>query len=283
MKHFGLVFLTLYLVISSTFAGSGGTGSSMTSNPQGFFIGLGGAYNMARINSDTSGVLHAISGFPPTGVFWGTTGPYSNTKQAFAPEGQAGYLQSFKGSNWLWGIEFLYQYSRIKTINYGGTMVSGTSINFINPTDNITNEMSISAIQTKIHDQLMLPVFVGHSFKNSFIYLGAGPSLFRTQHATYPGSDALSGYYVGDFTGFANTKWVWGGALQTGIAYYLTHAWFLKLHYSYARTGQYRTNNFLLFSPEVNGGLNTGVLSFSSSHRLVAQEIAFSINKLFSL
>lgn len=283
MKHTGLLLSALSLAISSTFAGSSGTASSTPTNQTGFFLGLGGAYNMARINSDTSGILNAISGFPPTGLFWGATGSYSDTKQAFAPEGQVGYFQPFNGSNWLWGIEFLYQYSRIKTTTYGGSMAPGTYINLINPNENITNEVNISAIRSKIHDELMLPVFIAHSLTRSFIYLGVGPSLFRAQHDIYPSSDALSGFYMGDINGFSNTKWVWGGAVQAGIAYYINPAWFLKLNYSYARTGHYKESHFAPFSPEVNGGLNAGIVYFNTSHRIIAQEVAVSINKVFSL
>ncbi|HAU1067898.1 TPA: hypothetical protein JBI01_08210 [Legionella pneumophila] len=283
MKHMVLFLSALNMIISSSFAGTGGVASSSPTNQTGFFVGLGGAYNRVQINSDTSGILNAISGFPPTGLFWGRTGEYSNTKQAFAPETRAGYFQPFKRSDWIWGLEFLYQYSRIKKTAYGGTMAPGTYINMINPNENVTNKLSISAIQTRVRDELMLPVFIGHTFSNSFIYLGAGPSLFRTQHTMYSGSDGLSGYYIGEFTGLANTKWVWGGAVQTGIAYYLNSSWFLKFNYSYARTGHYKINNFVAFSPEVNGGLNAGNVFFRSSYRLVAQEVALSINKVFAL
>ncbi|MDF1930244.1 hypothetical protein PGH45_09470 [Legionella pneumophila] len=107
MKHMVLFLSALNMIISSSFAGTGGVASSSPTNQTGFFVGLGGAYNRGQINSDTSGILNAISGFPPTGLFWGVTGEYSNTKQAFAPEARAGYFQPFKHSDWIWGWSFV--------------------------------------------------------------------------------------------------------------------------------------------------------------------------------
>ncbi|WP_019218316.1 outer membrane protein [Legionella tunisiensis] len=228
-----------------------------------------------------SGSLNATSGFVPIGLFSGATGSYSNSKEVFAPEGQLGYFQHFNGSQWLWGIEFLYQYSRAKIISYNRFQEPGTSINFINPSVNVTDEISISSIQTRVNDELMLPLFIGRSFINSFIYLGVGPSFFRTKHIVDASSDTVSGFYAGNINGFSNTKWVWGGAVQTGMAFYLNPTWFLKFNYSYAITDRYKANNSLSFSPEVNGGLNGGTVSFNTSQRLVAQEVAVSINKVF--
>lgn len=283
MKYVGFRIFVLSFFISSVFAGSGGVISSPPTKQTGLFIGLGGSYNFVRINSEMSGTLNAISGFPPTGVFWGTTGDYSNKKQAFAPEGQIGYFRHFKDSNWLWGIDFLYQYSRIKKSADGDVNAPGTYIHFINPSVNVTDEVSINSVETKVNHELMLPVFIGYSLTNSFIYLGAGPSLFRTQHNMAPGSDTHSGFYMGDINGFSNTRWVWGSAVQTGMAFYLNPAWFLKLNYSYAQTGHYNVGNSVPFSPEINGGLNKGIVSFNTSHRLIAQEVAVSINRLFAL
>lgn len=283
MKYTGLCISALSLFISATFAATNEITSSAPINQTGFFAGLGGSYNFFRINSEMSGALNATSGFVPIGLFSGTTGSYSNTDEAFAPEGQLGYFRHFSGSQWLWGIEFLYQYSRAKIINHSRFLEPGTSINFINPPVNVTDEISVSSIQTRVNDELMLPLFIGRSFTNSFIYLGVGPSLFRTKHIVDVSSDTVSGLYVGNINGFSNTKWVWGGAVQAGMAFYLNPSWFLKFNYSYAITERYKANNAISFSPEINGGLNGGVVSFNTSHRLIAQEVAVSINKVFSL
>ncbi|HHF7345519.1 TPA: outer membrane protein [Legionella feeleii] len=281
MKYTGLCITVLSLSISATFAAT--INSPGPINQTGFFAGLGGSYNFFRINSEMSGSLNATSGFVPIGLFSGATGSYSKTKEVFAPEGQLGYFQPISGGQWLWGIEFLYQYSRAKIISYNQFQEPGTSINFINPSVNVTDEISISSIQTRVNDKLMLPLFIGRSLTNSFIYLGAGPAVFRTKHTVDVSADTVSGLYAGNLNGFSNTKWVWGGAVQAGIAFYLNPTWFLKFNYSYAITDHYKANNLLSFSPEVNGGLNGGTVSFSTSQRLIAQEVAVSINKVFSL
>lgn len=283
LKYIGLCISALSLFISATFAATNKINSSGPINQTGFFAGLGGSYNFFRFHSEMSGSLNATSGFAPLGLFTGATGSYSSTKEVFAPEGQIGYFQPVSGSQWLWGIEFLYQYSRAKLISYNRFLEPGTSINFINPSVNVTDEISISSIQTRVNDELMLPLFIGRSLTNGFIYLGAGPAVFRTKHTVDASSDTVSGLYAGNLNGFSNTKWVWGGAVQAGIAFYLNPTWFLKFNYSYAITDHYEANNLLSFSPETNGGLNGGTVSFNTSHRLSAQEVAVSINKLFSL
>ncbi len=283
LKYTGWCLSILSLFLSVTFASTNKITAVIPDNQTGFFAGLGGSYNFFRVNSEMSGSLNATSGFVPIGLFSGATGSYSRTKEVFAPEGQLGYFQPINGGQWLWGIELLYQYSRAKITSYNQFQEPGTSINFINPSVNVSDEISIRSIQTRVNDKLMLPLFIGRSLTNSFIYLGAGPAVFRTKHTVDVSADTVSGLYAGNLDGFSNTKWVWGGAVQAGIAFYVNSTWFLKFNYSYAITDHYKANNLLSFSPEINGGLNGGTVSFSTSHRLIAQEVAVSINKLFSL
>lgn len=275
MKQIKFRISTLGMLVLSSFSFANPP-PDINRNQTGFFVGLGGSYNTIQVNSNMEGTLNAISGFPPNGVFSGTTGSYHNTQQKFAPEGETGYFRQFSDSNWLWGIKLLYQYSRTNILT------PGTYIELTEPVDNTTNRVNFSGIQTKMSHELVVPAFIGHSLKNGFIYLGAGPSFFQIQHTLYNGSDTLSGYYIGDLGNLSNTKWLSGGAAQAGMAYYLCPTWFFNFNYTYATTGRYTLNNSASFAPITTNGLNTGSVSFNNSQRLVAQSFSVSINKVFS-
>lgn len=278
MDHIKLCLFASGLLSFSSLTLAGGTGAipSAAMNQTGYFFGLGGSYNQMRVKSNTWGIMNATSGIPPNGIFSGTTNGHYDSMQTFSPQGQVGYFQNFKGSNWLWGIELLYQYSKAEA------KAKGSTINLINPSANTTDEISMD-IQTKVNSALVLPVFIGHSFTNSFIYLGVGPSLLRTQDTVYGSSDTHSGYYIGTLEKFSATHWRWGGAIQAGMAYYFNPSWFFKLNYTYAAIGKYNMNNSISFSPEGNEGLNAGTVTFNTRQRLTTQDVAVSINKVFSL
>ncbi|KTD56480.1 outer membrane protein [Legionella shakespearei] len=257
-------------------AGEGGTVSSLAMNPGGYYFGLGGSYNQARVKSSTWSVLDAASGMPPTGVFSGAGNDNYGSASVVSPQIQAGYFQNFSGSNWLWGIELLYQYSK------AGAKSRDSTVNLINLPVNTTDAIGMD-IQTKVNSAFVLPAFIGHSFVNSFIYLGAGPSLVRIHDTVYASSDGFSGYYIGTLNRFSDTHWRWGGAAQVGMAYSLNPSWFLKLDYTYTAIGRYERNNFIAFSPEINGGLNAGTVRFNTRQRLATQDVALTINKLFAV
>ncbi len=284
MKLTGWFVSALSVLFSSSIANAGTIGAAETSLSQtGFFIGAGGSYNIIRSNANTSGTLNAISGLPPLGTFTGTTGSYTITQKNISPEVQAGYFQHISHSNWLWGAEFFYQYSQNGQTIYGEPQDPGAFINLLSPGINTRDEITFSAVQMNTHHQLALPIFLGRIFANSFIYLGGGPALIRTKLKVYSSDDTLSGYYAGTINGFSNAKWLWGGAVQGGLAYYVAPTWFLKLNYTYSVTGQYKTANSMSFSPSINEGFNTGLVAFQTSQRITAQELALSINKVFSI
>lgn len=276
MKYLCSFTLGINTLCSLAFAGSLGETSATSSNQTGYFIGIGGAYTNANLRSNASGILNAGSGSPPLSQFIGSTSTYRNTANTVSPEVQVGYFKHFNSSDWLWGLEFLYQYSNlnIKTHDAGGF------INLSNPSG-VTDLLTVSGLRTHLNDTLMLPIFIGHSFRNSFIYAGAGPSLFYTTQQAFNINDTQSAYYIGDINNFSKNQWIWGGAVQAGMAYYINPTWFLKLNYSCAFTGNYTINNPVAFLSGINYGLNAGTLTFNTKENLVTQEVAFSINKVF--
>ncbi|KTC72400.1 hypothetical protein Lbir_1175 [Legionella birminghamensis] len=275
MKTEGIGLLALNCFISTAIAGSVGEIGPSSPAMGGFFLGVGAAYEDLRVKSNASATLDAVSGFPPLGVFTGARTADSDSDDRIVPQFQAGYFRSFSENGWLWGLEFVYQPSRLKTTG------KAASVHFVNALENVSNELLVDGFQTKMDQQFLLPVLIGHSFRNSFLYAGIGPSWQKAEHTVYGSSDTLSGYYIGNLKGFSREKWLWGGAVQAGMAYYLNPAWFLMANYTYSRTEKFRVNHSLAFTPEINQGLNGGFVAFNSSLRLSTQSVSLSINRVF--
>lgn len=241
-------------------------------NQSGLFLGIGGAYNFSTVHSTLSGTLSASTGNPPIGTFSGST-IYQSTHQTLAPEVQIGYFLPFTNPNWLWGFKLNYEYAPINAKD------SVSTLNLLAPAINTIDNININPIRTKMIHELLLPAFIGHAISNGFIYLGAGPVLSKIQNQI-SGSDALSGFYIGNLNRWSQSKWVWGGAVQAGLAFYLNPTWLFNINYTYAHSKD-TLNQSSTFTTNINGGLNSGTLSLSNSQSLTTQEIGVSINKLF--
>ncbi|CDZ79315.1 Opacity protein antigens [Legionella massiliensis] len=281
MKHIGLAVSAFGLSSLISLANAGDMGAEPL-NKTGLFLGVGGGYNQIEIKTKTLGVLNAQDGFPPLGLYTGESN-YSKTKEAFAPEAKIGYFSHFANSNLLWGLEFLYQYSGVKIKTTRDKLGSGAAIQLADPTQNVTDFLSMNPVKTRVHTEFMLPVFLGYSLANSFLYAGVGPAVFQLKRTVGRINDESSGLFIGNAAGFSNSEWIWGGAARAGIAYYLNPSWFLNLNYSYSFTGNTHLNNRKLFTPAINTGLNSGSIAFNTRQRLNAQTISLSINKVFSL
>ena len=277
MKYVKLSLVALCFNSLCSLAYAGTMGPAAPVNETGFFVGIGASYNYGQLDSDLSVSLNAASGVPPLGVFTGTAGSYNNNDQAFAPEAQVGYFKYFNGSQWLWGLEFLYQYSNLEI------STNNVSVLVANPFVNVTDFIRAGQIRTNVDNTLMLPVFIGHSFMNGFVYAGVGPALFDTTQTVSNSNDIFSALYIGNINKFSESEWIWGGVAQAGIAYYVNPTWFLKLNYSCAFTGNYNRNNTVAYAAGINNGLNSGTMTFNTQENLVTQEVALSINKVFSL
>ncbi|MFJ1269718.1 hypothetical protein ACD661_14230 [Legionella lytica] len=273
-----LCLLVWGLMSSLAFAGTLGAVSAASAHT-GLFIGLGGSYNVVRLNADLLGTLNVTGGLPPLGVFAGARESFHNSAEDFALEAHAGYFKHFPGSEWLWGLEFLYQYTNLNIRAPGSIQ----AIDLTDPAASTTDTISFAAIEAKVNDTLRLPAFIGRSYKNSFIYVGIGPTLLNTQQKISDIGDTDSAYYLGSSEGIFKNKWIWGGAVQAGMAYYVNSSWFFKLNYSCAFTGNYTIEKTVAFAPKMNQGFNSGTLSFHSRQSLVSHEVALSLNKVFSL
>ncbi len=294
MKKLGVcTALCLLIFPNLAFAADLGLPAAPDMANGGFFFGLGGSAGSVAFDQHlyAAGVSNVYSG--ATLVAYGEAGgpadPFHDNQFTLAPQAQVGYLSHFSGSNWLWGVKFLYQY--FGTTATDQNVVSPQSGSFTNtgsaPADtSFTGNVVIRSSQTSIDHELALMPFIGHSFMNGFAYLGAGPVLFGTQSKLYgaTGYADINGTHV-DITGtadnFANSTWMWGGAAQIGMTYYLDRTWFLDVNYTYAVTAQYTNNNSAPFSSASDGYTDTGTLYISASQRVTMQALAISINKAF--
>lgn len=268
-----LQVIVLSCLCNAVIAGDMGTSRL---NQSGYYLGFGGGYTAANLSANTNLSMTALSGVPPLGLFVGDEYDNSHSANAIFPKVQAGFLQSFTSSPWLWGVELVAQYLNL---NLKGD--ANQPLRLINQPVNTTNDISTASLTLKLKDNFMIPAFIGHSWNNSFMFLGLGPSVLRTQLVAKQVTDSLSGNYIGTITNFSATKWVVGGALEAGVAYYFNPTWFLRLDYTYLFTGHYDTHYSNEYSSSINHGLNDGRLGFEGLQTLNIHEAALTINKLF--
>jgi hypothetical protein len=254
-----------------------------------WFVGLGGSFNTVNFDQDmfASGVGNVYQGgtLVAVGGAGGPAGPRQGNELTLAPEVQLGYLAHFAASNWLWGAKFLYQYPAATATTRDIDPQVGALTTVSGP-DSFTGNVVIGSYRTRLDHEFAFMPFVGHSFARSYVYLGAGPALFATQTKVDNaiGFADVNGIHA-DATGaplnFASSQWVWGGAAQIGLAYYLDHGWFLDLNYTYARTGKFTSNFSAPFSSSSAGYQTVGTLFVSPSQRVTDQSVSVSINRGF--
>lgn len=259
------------------------------------FGGLGGSYNSVNFdqNINLTGVSNVYSDslLLASGQATGPVTPFNDTDSTFAPDAQIGYFIHFPCSNFLGGIKFNYQYLGL-TFNDNNLVAPqvGTLTNTENaPTDTeFTGHALIGSVQTEVTHEMTLMPFIGESFKRSYVYLGVGPALFDTKENIYnvTGYADINGTHM-DVSGtpqnFSDSDWMWGGAAQVGMTYYVSPTWFLDLNYTYAITGRDKINYSAPFSNTTAGTpYNTvGNLYGDTNQRIIAQGLTLTINKSF--
>lgn len=254
-----------------------------------WFAGLGGSINALSYDQDmyASGVGNVFQGstLVAVGGAAGPANPRLDTQWTLAPEAQLGYLTHFADSNWLWGAKFLYKYP--------GTTASTRDIDpqvgaltTVSGTDAFTGNVVIGSYRTRLDHELTFMPFIGHAFTRSYVYLGAGPALFatRTNVDNAIGFADVNGIHA-DATGapvsFESSQWVWGGAAQIGLAYYLDQGWFVDFNYTYARSQKFTSNFSSPFSSMSAGYQTIGTLFVSPTQRITDQSVGITINKGF--
>ena len=152
--------------------------------------------------------------------------------------------------------------------------------------NSFTGHVVIGSYRTRLTHEIAFVPFIGHSLARSYVYLGAGPVLFRTETKidNAIGFAHLNGL-VADVTGagdyFASSQWVWGGVAQIGLAYYFDRNWIVDFNYSYAQTAKFTSNFSAPFASTSAGYSFTGTLFVSPSQRVSDQSFTVSINMGF--
>ncbi|NNM58711.1 MAG: hypothetical protein HKM04_02745 [Legionellales bacterium] len=257
----------------------------------GLFVGLGGSYNSVYLNQsiEASGVssIFIDSILAGNGEAGGTASPFKDTDSTFAPQAQIGYFRHFSDTDYLWGFKYFYQYLGTTISNDSFSVPqSGAYTSFISA-DTFTGNVVITSAQTSINHEMALMPFIGRSFKKSYVYLGVGPALFETETNIYGanGYADLNGIHTditGSPTNFSDSNWVWGGAAQIGLDYYLNPTWFVDFNYTYARSADFDNHFESAFSSSTAALSDTGTLYVNPSQHVTTQTFAITINKVFT-
>lgn len=154
------------------------------------------------------------------------------------PFAQFGYFRHVNNSNWLWGFKQTYSYMNSKlSQNNLNIPQYGTSSN-----PNVTSFEGFSVTRTYevfTDHQFTLTPFLGRSFRNGFVYGGAGPSLNHVGAALHDvvGFATINGELL-DISGAPQTvqdkEWAFGVAATAGVTYFLTPSLFLDVSYTFA-------------------------------------------------
>src|SRR5262245_4424059 len=217
-----------------------------------FFAGAGAGLGIVASGEQSvtnTGISNIFQGEVLTSTGTATGPPVTpalGTNSDFVPLVQLGYFEHFSDSDWLWGVKYSYSYlglgQNLSTDNlvipqFGTT--SGANVPAF-PGFSVTRSYDVF-----IDNQMALVPFVGRSFKNSFVYAGAGPSLSRVGASLHdvvgfanltggpPPLDTLvdlSGRPQSD----AQTQWSFGVAASVGVTYFITRSVFLDLSYSFS-------------------------------------------------
>lgn len=254
-----------------------------------WFVGLGGSINTVNFDQDmfASGVGDVYQGatLVATGEAGGPANPRQGTELTFAPTVQLGYLAPFAMSNWFWGAKLLYKYPAATATTHDIDPQVGALTTIVGD-QSFTGNVVIGSYRTRLNHEIAFMPVIGRSFARTYVYVGAGPALFGTEtkidnatgFADYSGTRTN---VTGTPDNFASSQWVWGGAAQIGLAYYLDQDWFLDLNYTYARSAKFTSNFSAPFAHAPIGYQVDGTLFVSPSQRVTDQSFTASINKAF--
>jgi hypothetical protein len=292
MKKMGVCTALYLLTVSNvTFSSKPTTFFAPDMSNTGLFVKFGESYNPIKFDQylkpTGASNIYSRSSLAAFGASGGPANPYHATQSTFSPETQMGYFRHFTSSDKLWGVKFLSNYLGI--ISTDQDIDSFRSRSFTNNKATFSDSFKGNVTQTSINHELALLAYVGHSFTNSHVYLGAGPSLFGAKSHFYD----VTGYadskgahvdYTGTPSNMSNSKWMWGGAAQMGMTYYINPTWVLDLSYTYAMTGLYSAINGSSSFANLVSNYSSANMSYANNYqRVSAQAVTVSFNKVFSL
>lgn len=257
----------------------------------GFYIGLGGCYNSAKLDQypSASGIsnVYLSNTLIASGEAGGPAVPFHQTNTSFAPFAQIGYSTPFCCNELIGGLKLFYQYL--------GSTVTNANLN-AQPVDSFTNTAAapastsfignavVQSAQTTVHHQWALVGFVGRRLMKGQVYLGLGPSLMRAhlnmlRAIGYVDVNGTHTDVTGLSTNFYNEKSLLGVISQIGMSHSLSPTLFLDINYSFSISGKYSFNDAAPFSSSTGAFTDTGTLYVNASQRITSQGVMASINK----
>jgi opacity protein-like surface antigen len=191
-----------------------------------------------------------ISNFFDNGVLLGTgtadgppVTPTLQAKADFVPLLQLGYFRHFSDSDWLWGVKLAYSYLGT-TLDQSNLVIPQVGTATVPNVPSFEGFSVTKSYEVFIDHEFSLVPFVGRSFNNSFVYVGAGPSLSQlgaglkdlVGFANFPEGSLLPGLV--DVSGRPQSdeqsQWAFGVAASVGVTYFITPSWFLDLNYTFS-------------------------------------------------
>lgn len=291
-----MMLSAILLSTATAFAGSMG---AIESDPlhDGLFLGLGANYNSINTTQNSWGKgisnIQTSTGAGSNGIAQGTGAPFHHTTNIFSPDLQVGYFKHFRSSPYVYGAKFSYQYLGANATNSNLYIPQlGQTTNTQGVTSDLFGYVNADSVQVTTNSEFMLLAFLGHSWGNKTVYLGAGPSLFRLKSRNFYsiGYAEVEGVTI-DVTGLISYAsppiWAWGGAAQLGMIYYFSPTWFIDASYTYAITGDNTSAHQQTFSNSSDvGGINyvtSGTLFTTDTINMNNQSLTLTINKVFDL
>jgi opacity protein-like surface antigen len=290
------IALGIYFVAGTTcLAGDiSTTGSNLPG--EGFFLGLGANYNSINLTQNSWGKgisnIQTSTGANSNGVGEGNGAPFHNIINTLSPNFQAGYFKHITGTPNLYGVKFFYQYLDATATNsnlYIPQLGQSTNAN-TGVTSSLYGYVNADSVQPTINQQIALLLFAGHSFGNTSIYFGAGPSLINLKSKNYYsiGYAEFEGATI-NVTGLVSYSspsfWAFGATAQIGATYFFTPCWFVDASYTYTLTGDNTKNHQQGFTNSSNLGgtiyATSGTLFTKDTISLKNQSLMLSINKVF--
>ncbi len=260
----------------------------------GWFIGAGGSFDWDRFDQSLqgiSGVTDVLIGpdLVADGQAGGPPANFDRDDFGLGFDAELGYVQKLGDGPWLGGIKFSYKYLNLASDDHNisipqegsFTTTVGTPV-----TIPFTGFVPIRTSQIKIRNQLALIPYVGRSFGRFYLYAGGGPALFDIESKIIDavGFAEIGGNTVsvtGEPANFSSSDWVWGGAAQIGVDYYLAPTWFLDANYTFAQSAEYKIKYSSPFTNQ-NGPLTSeGTANLFARQQVTSHSFGITLNKVF--
>jgi opacity protein-like surface antigen len=260
----------------------------------GFFVGAGGSYNAVRLKQEGFGLgivdVHDEDLLVGFGVAGGPIPTFRETDDVLAPDLQGGFIAPFTESgDWLFGFKARYSYLGAELTNsrIDSPQVGQIVELYPEPVEEpMSGNAVIKSMQTRVDHEILFVPFLGYSFTSGFLYGGAGPALFGTKskiNDLVGLADIDGNHFVmtGTPMDFSSSEWMWGGAVQAGITYFISESWFVDVNYTYARSDTYKQKYSAPFTNENDGLTYTGTVYVESSDKITSQGVSITLNTLF--